>query len=299
MQLLEKDPRARPVDAHRIERDLVAAANVLRIQVPPEPEQDPESSRPPAPTLPAVVIEQWLKRVEVFERMYSRAYGPNGPKEQEGTLVELKKLVRDGSDARTQTAKEQRALEDIDARGRDGRTRFGFAVDALGLDASKAKDDARQVRVELDRVSEAVRRGKAAYMEALRDVVAWEGRAGGQEPYPQLAHAYRVCADAVDSWLGARKQERAAQAVVEEKDRTVSDLDYQIAELRAALAHHEQAIDRDRDAGNKRVVELNARTERIEHQLLLLATRFCEPLRARPELGSLFQELESRAVATG
>lgn len=95
-----------------------------------------------------------------------------------------------------------------------------------------------------------------------------------------------------------RTLERAAQAVVEEKERLVTDLDYQIAELRAALANHEQGIDRDRDATQKRLVELNAGAERAEAQLVALATTFCTPLRARPELGPLFQQLESDASAS-
>jgi serine/threonine-protein kinase len=85
--------------------------------------------------------------------------------------------------------------------------------------------------------------------------------------------------------------------VVEEKERTVTDLDYQIAELRGALASQEQGIDRARDATQKRLVELNAGAERAEGQLVQLATRFCEPLRARPELSPFFQQLESEAAA--
>jgi hypothetical protein len=46
-------------------------------------------------------------------------------------------------------------------------------------------------------------------------------------------------------------------------------------------------------------VDLNARAERAEGKLVQLATRFCEPLRTRPELGSFFQQLESEAVASG
>ena len=128
--------------------------------------------------------------------------------------------------------------------------------------------------------------------------MTWEGRSALVEPYAQLARAYRACADAVDAWLGVRTLERAALAVAEEKERTVSDLDYQIAELRAALANHEQGIDRDREAAQRRLVELNAGAERTEGQLVQLATRFCDPLRSRPELGTLFQQLESDAAAS-
>ncbi len=292
LQLLEKDPRSRPVDAHRIEHDLVDLSRKLRIPVPAEPEADPSSSRPVARTLPAASIDQWSQRVEVFEDMAARAYGPGVPHAQARALSDLKRLVREYGQIRSSSAKEQRALEEIDARGRDGRQRLGFAVDALGLDASKARDELRAARAALDGPAEAVRRVTEAYLEAQREVVTWEGRSAQREPYKQLSQAYRKCADAVDAWLVERKREREALSALEGKERSVSDLEYQIAELRAALAKHEQGIDGDRDAAQKRAVELSARQELLEPRMLELATAFCAPLRARSDLGPLFQRLE-------
>jgi serine/threonine protein kinase len=298
LQLLEKDPRARPVDAHRVEHDLVEISRALRVSVPPEPEADPSSSRPAARTLPAAAIDQWSQRVEVFEQMAERAYGASLPDAQARALADLKRLVREFGQVRTASAKEQRTLESIDARGRDGRQRLGFAVDALGLDASKARDELRAARGDLEAPAEAVRRAAEAYIEAQRDLVTWEGRSAQREPSKQLAEAYRKCASLVDTWLIERKREREAQAALEGKERSVSDLEYQIAELRAALAKHEQGIDRDRDAAQRRAVELSARQELLEPRVLELATTFCAPLRARPELGALFQRLEMSLGST-
>jgi eukaryotic-like serine/threonine-protein kinase len=293
LQLLEKDPRARPVDAHRVEHDLVEIARAVRVPVPPEPEADPSSSRPPAKTLPAPAIDQWVQRVELFGQMASRAYGPNVPGAQARALSDLERLVLELNEVRSASAKEQRALEGVDAYGRDARQRLGFAVDALGLDASKARDELRAARTELEKPAEATRRAAKAYAETQRELIAWEGRSGQVEPYKQLAEAHRKAADAVDAWLVERKRERDAQTALEGKERGVSDLEYQIAELRAALAKHEAGIDRDRDAAQKRAVELSARLEGIEQRLLQLATTFCGPLRTRPELGALFQRLET------
>jgi serine/threonine protein kinase len=293
LQLLEKDPRARPVDAHRVEHDLVEIARAIRVPVPPEPEADPSSSRPPAKTLPAPAIDQWVQRVELFGQMASRAYGPNVPGGQARALSDLERLVLELNEVRSASAKEQRALEGIDAYGRDARQRLGFAVDALGLDASKARDELRAARTELEKPAEATRRAAKAYADTQRELIAWEGRSGQVEPYKQLAEAHRKAADAVDAWLVERKRERDAQTALEGKERGVSDLEYQIAELRAALAKHEAGIDRDRDAAQKRAVELSARLEGIEQRLLQLATTFCAPLRTRPELGALFQRLET------
>jgi serine/threonine-protein kinase len=296
LQLLEKDPRARPVDAHRMAHDLVALGRAVGATVPPEPEADPASStRPPARTLPAIAVAQWRQRIAVFDQMVSRAYGGRPPFDQERTLGELRRLVREVDEVRDASAKEQRILEQIDARGREGRQRLGFAVDALGQDASKAKEDARAARSQVALLAEEAAGVARDYVAAHHELVTWEGRSGQIEPYVQLAQAYRACAETVDRWLGVRAREAAAQGVAEGRDRTVGDLEYQIAQLRAALANHEQGIDRDRAAAQERVLELNGRAERGEHRLLQLATNFCEPLRARSDLGPLFQSLETAA----
>jgi eukaryotic-like serine/threonine-protein kinase len=291
LQLLEKDPRARPVDAHRVENDLVNLAHHLRVPVPREPEVDPSSSRP-ARTRPSAGIDPWSNRVEVFEQMASRAYGSLLPDGQARALDDLRRMVREIVEVRAASAKEQRKLEEIDARGRDGRQRLGFAVDALGLDASKARDELRAARTDLEIPAAAAKLATKAYLEVQRELITWEGRSAQLEPYKQLADAYRKCAEAVEVWLVERKRERDGQTVLESKERSVGDLEYQIAELRAALAKHEQGIDRDRDAAQKRAVELSARLEGLEQRVLKLATTFCAPLRARPDLGPLFQRLE-------
>jgi tRNA A-37 threonylcarbamoyl transferase component Bud32 len=294
--LLEKDPKARPVDAHRVEHDLGDLARSLSIPLPVEPDADPASSRPPVKPLAPVGQQQWTKRLDVFEQMLARADG-SATRDLGKTLAEVRKVVKELGELRDASAKEQTQLEQIDTRGRDGRQRFGFAVDALGLDASKARDDLRAARAELEASAPDVKTTREAYVAAQGEVVSWEGRSGLAEPYAQLAAAYRAAADRVDAWLTTRKRERAAHDRVEEKERVVTDIDYQIAELRAALANHEQRIDRDKDETQKRLVALSGKLEQLESQVVQLATKFCEPLRSRKELGPLFQQLESEAGA--
>jgi len=207
--------------------------------------------------------------------------------------------VKELSQVRDSSGAEQRKLEEIDQRGREGRQRLGFAVDALGTDASKARDDLRAAQAEVEKLGPGVKEAQAAFLAAHQDTLSWEGRSGMSEPYAQLAEAYRKCATLVDAWLVVRKRERDAQNKVEDRERMVADIDFQIAALRKALAQHEQKIDQDREASQKRLVDLNAGAERLEGQLLQLATRFCEPLRSRPDLGPLFQQLESEAAAPG
>ncbi len=296
--LLEKDPKARPVDAHRVEQDLIALAVSLRIAPPPEPEADPASSQQPMTVLPPVGVQQWAKRLQLFEQMLARVDG-SAPRDLPRTLADVRAQVKELSQVRDSSAAEQRKLEEIDQRGREGRQRLGFAVDALGTDASKARDDLRAAQAEVEKQGPGVKEAHAAFLAAHQDTVSWEGRSGMHEPYAQLAEAYRKCAALVDAWLVVRKRERTAQSKVEDKERMVADIDFQIAALRTALAKHEQKIDQDREASQKRLVDLNAGAERLEGQLLQLATRFCEPLRSRPDLGPLFQQLESEAAPPG
>jgi serine/threonine protein kinase len=293
MQLLEKDPRVRPVDAHRVEQDLIALAAAWKVPIPPDPEKDPASSPPASRPLHSIVAElpaEWTARLDVFEQMVGHG---RVPEELERTLAEMKGLVAQLEDARRASAQDQRELESMEARGREGRQRFGFAVDALGMDASRARDELRAARIDVDRLAHQSKRASTAYAAALREAVTWEGRSGADEPYPQLAESYRNCAETVDAWVAARVVERSALATLVEKERTASDLDYQIAELRSALASHEQAMDDEHAAAHERVVGQNARAEGIEAHLVALATRFCEPLRARQDLGPLFRRLEA------
>jgi chromosome segregation ATPase len=227
--------------------------------------------------------------------MLTRADG-SAPRELARTLADVKSQVKELSDVRNSSAAEQRKLEEIDARGREGRQRLGVAVDALGADASKARDDLRAAQAEIEKLSPDVKKAQAAFVAAHADTLSWEGRSGMAEPYAQLSEAYRKCADLQDQWLAVRKRERTAQSKLEDKERMGADIDFQIAALRTALANHEQRVDQEREASQKRLVELNARAERLEGQLLQLATRFCEPLRSRADLGPLFQQLESEAA---
>jgi len=298
LSLMAKEPGGRPVDAHRLHNDLLAICNELKVRVPPEAdaEEEPSSRRVPA-TLPPVAIDRWAKRTTVFEQMLSRAFSGKPPAELAKMLDEVKKLVRNVSDLRSESVTEQRKLEGLEARGRDGRLRIGFAVDALGVDASKARDEARATRGEVAPFTKATTDARARVLEAHKEILMWEGRSAFEEPYRGLEEAYAGAAKAVAVWLEARKSERKATERAETRDREVADLEFQIHELRAALAKLEQNVEEEKTKREKRIAELDAQTEGLQIDLLALATRFCAPLRRRPELGPLFQELEADAAA--
>ncbi len=125
----------------------------------------------------------------------------------------------------------------------------------------------------------------------------WEGRSGFNAPYGELSAAYRKMADVVDHWLKTYELEKQAVAWAEAKEQEVVDLDFQIQELRAQLAKFEQSLEQEHASLEQKVVAAGKRAAELEQALLELATRFCEPLRARPELAPLFTELETGVAA--
>jgi len=296
LELMEKDPADRPVDAHRLHNDLCSIAGAIGVRIPGDPSVAVESSRRPARTLPPVAIDRWVRRTAVFELMLQTAYADSRPEELGNLLEQVKKLVQEVSTLRNTSVNEQRKLESVEQRERDCRQRFGHAVDALGIDASRARDElkaavagAAALGVEVD-----ARLGEVKKSHAK--ILFWEGRSAFAEPYAELSAAYRRTAELIDKWARTRKHEKHAGEHLREKQSEVADLEFQIKELRTALASQTEALETERTRCQERVAERGNRADALESELLELASRFCAPLRGRPELGLLFRELEADAA---
>ncbi|HSO32923.1 MAG TPA: hypothetical protein VLT33_10405, partial [Labilithrix sp.] len=296
VKMLEKDPKDRPVDAHRIHADLLEILRQREVAGPPAADAEAISIAAPI-TITAGAADQWARRIFVLEQMLSRAFGAKqrAPGELTGLLEEVNQHVRTVVALRTESMDAQRTLEEIDLRGREKRAQLGFAVDQLGLDGSKSKEELRAARDAQKHAEDECTAARERFEAAHKEVVIWEGRSGFLEPWPDLAQAYRAVADAVDEWNAYRGEERRSQEASETAERLANDLDFQIRELRAALAKHEQELDDEREKCREAIQKNGNEADALESQLLELTTRFCQPLRARPELAPLFKELEIEA----
>ncbi|MBX3233278.1 MAG: protein kinase [Labilithrix sp.] len=297
-RMLAKSPSDRPVDAHRVHQDLLEI--IKEREAAPPPSADEEMAHSVAPvTLAAGPADQWARRVFVLEQMLSLAFGAkeSAPGELTELLERANGLVREIVERRLEAFKSQEKLEHIDAKGRDKRAQLGFAVDQLGVDASKAKEDVRTARETLKRTEEETKTARERFEAAHKEALFWEGRCGFMEPSADLAQAYRAIADAVDEWIALQAEARRTQEHVETSERTANDLDFQLRELRGALGAHEQELDEERAKLEGAIHEQGKEAERLEGELLELTARFCRPLRARPELAPLFKELELDVAA--
>lgn len=296
MQLLEKNAELRPVDAHRVHADLIAIGKSRGLEAPRELTETEEASRGPARTLPPVAIDQWILRTLVFERMLQTAH-PGGDARLGGLLSEVKRLVQEIGELRARAVEEQRSLETLEHKGREARLRFGHAVDALGIDASRVRDELRAISAFAEQATGLADQARDAFQQALPEVMRWEGRSAFQVPLPELAQAYRNAAEHVERWLAAQRQTEQTRARIELSRGELTDLEFQIKELRAALAKHEGLFEKEELDRQLSVGELGRRADELDRRLLALASDFCAPLRRVAALRSLFKELEAGVAA--
>jgi serine/threonine-protein kinase len=288
--LLAKNPAERPVDAHRVLADLGEIAVDLSIPLPPEPEVPPPPEGVASP--PSLARDPWANRISLFERMLGRGFASGAPPDLSRMLEALKSNARELGELRRRALDAQKQLEEVEREGRVGRLQIGRAMDALTADASLTREEARALR---SRVDPLALQSQAFIPEVLanhREVMHWEGRSGFAEPYTELSAIYRRIADVIDRWCEARKAEHEAESQAAEREREVAEVDAQIKALRNRLEELDLELSERRLAQQVNIAEMGRRADQLEGELLHLASRFCAPLRAKPELGQLFRELE-------
>jgi eukaryotic-like serine/threonine-protein kinase len=291
-KLLAKDPKARPVDAHRVNQELTALAKKYRIDIPPEPQSDAVTSSRPQSTLRELEPSRWTRNSQVYAKMLARAFGATPPNQAKSLVDQITVIAKRIVELNEANLDAQRDLEAIAEKGREHRQRIGFAVDALGVDGSKAKQAERRAEEVLAPLKEKTEQARAKYQLSHKEIRSWEGRSAFMEPYAELSKAYRAAADAVDAWLVLRKEESNARASIAKATQAVQDLEFQIAELRSGLQLQERKTENKEDALSKKIEDQTKELAALEKEITEMSRSFADPLRNKPELKTLFQELD-------
>ena len=290
-ELMAKEPEQRPVDAHRVEATLTAIAQNLGVAIPAELAPAP----PPTSASLRNTAHPWERRTEIFDRMMARAFGNAAPADVARMLEALKGHLREIASLRAGAFEEQQRLETVENEGRDGRLRLGKAMDTLTSDVSRTREEARGLRLAVAPLAVQSKLFPPQVIAAHKDLMGWEGRGGFAEPTRELAAAYGKLSDLVGRWYDVRRHELDADGEAVKKERVIADVDAQIKALRQSLAALDKSLEDRRQKSQQKIAEMGRRTELLEAELLHVASRFCAPLRSKPELGQLFLELEKVA----
>jgi eukaryotic-like serine/threonine-protein kinase len=214
--MMAKSPADRPVDAQAVQVRLTRIAAELGIEVPTEPELE---APPPSRQIRPGEAQLWDRRTQLFESMLRKAFTAGAPPDMERMLGELRAKVAEVAELRSSAFEEQQKLEIIEAEGREGRLRFGQAMDTLSVDASRMREEARSLRQGQAAPTEPGTSFAERMREAHREAIAWEGRCAFVEPHPELAKAYRELAEIVDAWV-VKRRSGARRRTLRRRDRS-------------------------------------------------------------------------------
>jgi serine/threonine-protein kinase len=297
LALLMKKPEERPVDAHQVIKELASLlADFSKTAVMPAAPVATPARPMVAPTLPPTTLERWARRTALFDQMLGRAFpGGGAPRPLLALLAEIRGDLARIHELRQQGLGEQRKLEALEGEARDGRARLGHAVHTLAQDLSRSRAEVRQAGAGVAPYFEADRQAEGAYRAAYQKLAARGGFREQDAPSAEMVALLRDGADALDRWLLSRGAADKARRWVEAKEREVSDLEYQVRILRGQLENMESEYDVSRQASELTLARAGREAQALEQSLIAKATRFCEDLRGRHELGDLFRLLEQEA----
>jgi serine/threonine-protein kinase len=286
-RVLQPIPGERPSNAHQALEELVAALEKSGIQ----PAADPGvRKKVPSVDLDAT-FERWQRFGGVFTKMIELGFPSGAPPHTRSAYDAIVARTQDLSELGKKALYEHNVMSDVVQRAREGRQNIASQMDELNASAKLIRVALQPVTAEADRHGDDTQRFPEEAREQHREIMRWEGRSALTEPYRELSEAYRKMADIIDAWWSVRSAQLGCEQEAAEKGESLRELEAQLEELRQALRIHESNLSEEVRACEQSLSELGKDADRLELELLDLASRFTAPLRSKPELGACFRDL--------
>lgn len=289
-QLIDKNPEGRHANAHLAVDALDEAAAAAGMKLSP----DPGRAAPPGTTL-AGGFARWERFRGVFSKMVELGFPGGAPPQTRDALAQIAGRVEDLSQLGKKALFEHENLNDIAKRAREGRENIAGQMDEVNASAKEVRQEVHPLKVAAARHGEKAKAFPAEAQEAHREVLRWEGRSALVEPYKELADAYTQMAGIIERWWAVRSAQLTCERDAADKADELRAFDEQLDELRQALKIHESNLAAEAQATEETLSQLGHESDRLEMELLDLASRFSAPLRSKPELGACFRELAQMA----
>jgi serine/threonine-protein kinase len=287
LTMLSRIPQQRPDNAHHARELLVEAcreAGVAPMVDPGRPEVAPVRQLDPA-------LARWERYQRIFAKMLEIGFPSGAPEHTRGAYSAIAGRVERLAEIGKRAVFEIGNLDDTRARAREGRENIAGQIDELTTSAQHIRRELDPLKARAQDHADEAAQFAPQMVAKHRATVQWEGRCGFTEPYQELSAAYRDLAELIDRWWEVRQAQLGCERDAEAQRERLRELDGQVEELRAALCVHESNIAGEVDACESTLAELGKEADRIELELLDLASRFSAPLRSKPELGPAFREL--------
>ena len=286
-RLLSRVPSTRQSNAHQALVELQEACTEANVT----PAADPGATAMNGAAQLDASIGRWQRFGGLFTKMLEVGFPSGAPEQTHAMLTAITGRVSELGELGTRGLQQHNDMDGVLRRAREGRKAIAEQMDALNDSAKSVRKELYPLRIAAERHGEKVRAFPDQVVECHREVTRWEGRSGFTEPYQQLAAAYRQIADLVDKWWGVRNAQLTCEREVADKESQLVDVDAQLEEFRQALRVHESNLSAELEACQQSLAQLGTHADKLELELLDLASRFSAPLRSKPELGACFREL--------
>jgi hypothetical protein len=236
-------------------------------------------------------FERWQRYGGVFNKMVELGFPNGAPDLTRGGLQEIVGRVGQLAELGQKGLFEHNGIGEILDRARVGRKNIADQMDTLHDDAKDVRKELRPLKIAAERHGEKAVGFPAQALELHKEVVRWEGRSGFTEPYKELADAYRAMGEIIEKWWSVRSAQLACERDAADKDEIIVGVNAKLDELREALRVHESNLEAEIATCEAKLAQLGASADKLEAELLDLASRFSAPLRSKPELGACFRDL--------